>query len=193
MITCGNCGQENPAGARFCFSCGKPFDDAPVREERKVVTVLFADLVGFTSRAEQMDPEDVRALLAPYWQHLRDELERYGGTVEKFIGDAVMALFGAPVAHEDDPERAIFAALDMLDATAEFASQLKSTHGIDFRIRAGINSGPVMVGITSVPSGPSASRSAPIKPKGPPSTGRTARNEVWTSSTPPARTPRSRS
>jgi hypothetical protein len=85
-------------------------------------------------------------MLSPYYTRLRSELERFGGTVEKFIGDAVMAVFGAPVAHEDDPERAILAALDMLDATDEFARQLKATQGIDFRIRAGINSGPVMVG-----------------------------------------------
>src|SRR5437762_413505 len=110
-MRCPNCGQENPACARFCFSCGHPFDEAPAREERKVVTVLFADLVGFTSRAEGMDPEDVRALLAPYHERLRSELERFGGTVEKFIGDAVMALFGAPVAHEDDAERAVRAAV----------------------------------------------------------------------------------
>ena len=81
------------------------------RRERKVVTVLFADLVGFTSRAESLDPEDVEAILGPYHARLRAELERFGGTVEKFIGDAVMALFGAPVAHEDDPERAVRAAL----------------------------------------------------------------------------------
>src|SRR5215208_5814628 len=81
------------------------------RRERKVVTVLFADLVGFTSRAETLDPEDVEAILRPYHERLRDELERYGGTVEKFIGDAVVAIFGAPVAHEDDPERAVRAAL----------------------------------------------------------------------------------
>ena len=84
---------------------------AEARRERKVVTVLFADLVGFTSRAEQMDPEDVAAELGRYQAHLRGELERCGGTVEKFIGDAVMAVFGAPAAHEDDPERAIRAAL----------------------------------------------------------------------------------
>ena len=77
------------------------------RRERKVVTVLFADLVGFTSRAEQMDPEDVDAELSRYHAHVRGELERFGGTVEKFIGDAVMAVFGAPVAHEDDAERAV--------------------------------------------------------------------------------------
>jgi class 3 adenylate cyclase/tetratricopeptide (TPR) repeat protein len=90
-----------------------------VREERKVVTVLFADLVGFTAQAEQMDPEDVRALLSPYYVRLRVELERFGGTVEKFIGDAVMALFGAPTAHEDDPERAVRAALAIRDWARE--------------------------------------------------------------------------
>jgi class 3 adenylate cyclase len=81
------------------------------RRERKVVTVLFADLVGFTSRAEQMDPEDVDAELTRYHTSVRGELERHGGTVEKFIGDAAMAVFGAPVAHEDDPERTVRAAL----------------------------------------------------------------------------------
>src|SRR6476659_11113876 len=81
------------------------------RRERKVVTVVFCDLVGFTSRAESMDPEDVEALLRPYHERVRAELERFGGTVEKVIGDAVMALFGAPIAHEDDSERAVRAAL----------------------------------------------------------------------------------
>ena len=94
-MTCPQCGQENPEGARFCFSCGTELTADAAREERKVVSVLFADLVGFTSRAEQMDPEDVRAVLAPYHARLRAELESHGGTVEKFIGDAVMALFGA--------------------------------------------------------------------------------------------------
>ncbi len=89
------------------------------RRERKVVTVLFADLVGFTSRAESLDPEDVEAILRPYHERLRAELERHGGTVEKFIGDAVMALFGAPLAHEDDPERAVRAALAIRDWARE--------------------------------------------------------------------------
>ena len=105
------------------------------RQERKVVTVLFCDLVGFTSKAEEMDPEDVAALLAPYHARLKEELERYGGTVEKFIGDAVMALFGAPVAHEDDPERAVRAAL----AIREFAEE----DGIELRI--GITTGEALV------------------------------------------------
>src|SRR6187549_3031382 len=117
MVACLNCGKENRDEARFCDSCGAALaaQQPSAREERKVVTVLFADLVGFTSRAEQLDPEDVRAVLEPYHARLRTELERRGGTVEKFIGDAVMALFGAPTAHEDDPERAVRAALAIRD------------------------------------------------------------------------------
>src|SRR5713226_9734189 len=116
MSSCPVCGRETVEDDRFCPACGAALT-APGerREERKVVTVLFADLVGFTARAETMDPEDVRALLAPYHAQLREDLERFGGTVEKFIGDAVMALFGAPVAHEDDPERAVRAALAIRD------------------------------------------------------------------------------
>jgi len=121
VVTCPNCGQENPAAARFCNSCATPLqpEERPIGEERKTVTVVFVDLVDFTARAEQLDPEDVRAVLSPYHAHLRDELERRGGTVEKFIGDAVMAVFGAPVAHEDDPERAVRAALAIRDWSAE--------------------------------------------------------------------------
>src|SRR5213592_3646782 len=99
MPSCRVCGQDNPDVARFCLACGAALAPAEERrEERKVVTVLFADLVGFTSRAQTLDPEDVRAVLSPYWKRLRAELEQMGGTVEKFIGDAVMALFGAPSA-----------------------------------------------------------------------------------------------
>jgi class 3 adenylate cyclase len=104
MPVCARCGEDNPARASFCLACAAPLT-APAaarREERKRVSVLFCDLVGFTSRAERLDVEDVRGLLGPYYQRLRAELERYGGTVEKVIGDAVMALFGAPTAHEDD-------------------------------------------------------------------------------------------
>jgi class 3 adenylate cyclase len=105
VSVCAACGKENPEGARFCNACGAPLavEQPRAREERKVVTVFFADLVGFTGRAEQLDPEDVRAMLSPYYARLRSEIERFGGTVEKFIGDAVMAVFGAPTAHEDDP------------------------------------------------------------------------------------------
>ena len=88
------------------------------REERRIVSVVFVDLVGFTSRSEQLDPEDVRAILIPYHETVRDELESFGGVVEKFVGDAVMAVFGAPTAHGDDPERAVRAALAVRDAVA---------------------------------------------------------------------------
>src|SRR5438309_5511987 len=107
MAVCARCAQENPDGFRFCGRCGSAMAQMPQSEERKVVTVLFADLAGFTSRSELMDVEDVRGTLAPYHALLRDQLEHYGGTGEKFIGDAVMAVFGAPVTHEDDPERAV--------------------------------------------------------------------------------------
>jgi class 3 adenylate cyclase/tetratricopeptide (TPR) repeat protein len=124
--------------------CGAPLAPAaPAREERKVLTVLFADLVGFTSRAEAMDPEDVRALLGPYWDRLRAELEHFGGTVEKFIGDAVVALFGAPVAHEDDPERAVRAALAIRDWIAEES---------ELHVRIGVNTGEALVSLGARPS-----------------------------------------
>ena len=97
-----------------------------LRRKRKIVTVVFCDLQGFTSQAEAMDPEDVDALLGPYHDRVRTELERRGGTVEKFIGDAVMALFGAPTAHEDDPERAVRAALAIRDYVARIESALAS-------------------------------------------------------------------
>jgi class 3 adenylate cyclase/tetratricopeptide (TPR) repeat protein len=136
MRVCPVCSHENGADARFCSSCGAALTAEPPREERKVVTVLFADLVGFTSRAEQLDPEDVRAVLAPYWERLRTELERRGGTVEKFIGDAVMALFGAPVAHEDDPLRAVGAALAIRDWARE---------ADDVQVRIAVNTGEALV------------------------------------------------
>ena len=112
------------------------------RRERKVVTVLFADLVGFTSQAEQLDPEDVEAILDPYHQRLRYELERWGGTVEKFIGDAVVAFFGAPVAGEDDPERAVRAALAIRDWIAEEGK---------LQVRIGVNSGEALVRLDARP------------------------------------------
>src|ERR671919_1246889 len=143
-VICPSCGQENPEGFRLCGMCGTPLTaPAAAREERKVLTVLFADLVGFTSRAEVMDPEDVRALLAPYWERLRDELEHFGGTVEKFIGDAVVALFGAPVAHEDDPERAVRAALAIRDWAAEQG---------DLHVRIGVNTGEALVSLGARPA-----------------------------------------
>jgi class 3 adenylate cyclase/tetratricopeptide (TPR) repeat protein len=146
VLNCTSCGQENPEGARFCNACGAALvaADAALREERKVVTVLFADLVGFTSRAERLDPEEVRAVLQPYHARLRSELERFGGTVEKFIGDAVMALFGAPVAHEDDPERAVRAAMAIREWIGE--------QGEDLQVRIAVNTGEALVALGARPS-----------------------------------------
>src|SRR3954453_17044320 len=150
MRTCANCGQENPDVARFCLACGSGLVASPdAREERKVVTVLFADLVGFTSRAEQLDPEDVRALLSPYYARLRQELERRGGTVEKFIGDAVMALFGAPAAHEDDPERAVRAALAIRDGLGELN---EADPKLELQVRIAVNTGEALIALGARPS-----------------------------------------
>src|SRR2546429_7025206 len=108
MVTCPSCGQENPEGFRLCGMCGAALVPAaaPAREERKVVTILFTDLVGSTARAEGLDPEDVRATLSAYYAQLRAELERYGGTVEKFLGDPAMAVFRAPISPVDTSARA---------------------------------------------------------------------------------------
>ena len=149
---CLRCGQQNSEAAKFCLTCGAPLAGppaAPPEEERKVVTVLFADLVGFTTRSEQMDPEDVRAMLSPYYLRLRTELERFGGTVEKFIGDAVMALFGAPLAHEDDPERAVRAALAISDAIVEMNA---ADARLDLNLRIGVNTGEALIVLTARPS-----------------------------------------
>jgi class 3 adenylate cyclase/tetratricopeptide (TPR) repeat protein len=114
---------------------------APV-EERRTITVLFTDIVGSTATAEQLDPEDVRARLAPYYARVRTELENFGGTVEKFIGDAVVALFGAPIAHEDDPERAVRAALAVREAISELN---EADDWLDLKIRTGVNTGEALV------------------------------------------------
>jgi predicted ATPase/class 3 adenylate cyclase len=116
---------------------------ASSRQERKVVTVLFADLVGFTARAEEMDPEDVVGLLGPYHARVREKLEHFGGTVEKFIGDAVMAVFGAPVAHEDDPERAVRAALAIRDWARDEAGGLE--------LRIAVNTGEALASLDAQP------------------------------------------
>ena len=152
MIVCRRCGRENAPGARFCSACGNALaaTASPKREERKVVTVLFADLVGFTSRAEQLDPEDVRAMLSPYYARLRAELERFEGSVEKFSGDAVMAVFGAPVAHEDDPERAVRAALAIREAINELNERDPS---LELRVRVGVNTGEALVALDADPGG----------------------------------------
>src|SRR5215207_10785904 len=136
MSVCQTCGAELPEAANFCPACGARVG-ARIGEERKVVTVLFADLVDSTARADERDPEDVRATLKPFYERMREVLERFGGRVEKFIGDAVMALFGAPVAHEDDPERGVRAALAIRDAI----EQLNAQRGFELRIRVSVVTG----------------------------------------------------
>jgi predicted ATPase/class 3 adenylate cyclase len=144
MRVCPECGRENGDDARFCSACGTSLEASQEqREERKVVSVLFADLVGFTSRAERLDPEDVRATLSPYYAQLRGELERHGGTVEKFIGDAVMAVFGAPVTHEDDPERAVRAGLAIRDAIVEDGR---------LQVRVAVTTGEALVSLGASPA-----------------------------------------
>jgi class 3 adenylate cyclase/tetratricopeptide (TPR) repeat protein len=139
--------QAEP-GLDYCTSCGAELGRPAVAVERKVVSVLFVDLVGFTSLAETLDPEVVRAVLDRYSTRVRDELERYGGTVEKFIGDAVMALFGAPAAHEDDAVRAVRAACAVREAVGELRADEGSS---ELHIRAGVTSGEVVVALGARP------------------------------------------
>jgi class 3 adenylate cyclase/tetratricopeptide (TPR) repeat protein len=135
MATCPSCGRENADDARFCSACGTALVE-PAREQRKVVTVLFCDLVGSTALGESTDPEALRARMRRYFEDLRQIIERHGGTVEKFVGDAVMAVFGIPLSHEDDALRAVRTATEMRAAISE--------HGLEARI--GINTGEVVVG-----------------------------------------------
>jgi len=188
---CTNCGTENPAGAKFCMSCGTALEQmcpscgtaappgarfcmacgtslatgagappppapapapppppltAALPEERRQVTVVFADLSGYTAVAERMDPEAVKSLVDRSLQRLGEEVDRFGGRVDKYIGDNVMAVFGAPVAHEDDAERAVRAALGMQDAMGEINERLGATHGVNLALRVGVNTGEVVAG-----------------------------------------------
>src|SRR6187397_942712 len=153
MPFCTECGTENPPQARFCLACGTELAAAPApappTEERKVITAIFVDLVGSTARSEQLDPEDVKALVAPYHARVRAELERHGGTFEKFSGDAVLALFGTPKAHEDDPERAIRAGLAVAKGIAELNAE---DEWLDLHIRIGIHTGEALVMLGARPS-----------------------------------------
>ncbi len=151
MVTCPACGRKSPDGFQFCGFCGTPLTpaatDAP-HEERKVVSVLFCDLVGFTATSEQADPEDVRARLRPYHDRMRSVLERHGGTVEKFVGDAVMAVFGAPITHEDDAERAVRAGLSILEEIARLNEQDPEPA---LQVRVGVNTGEAVVALQARP------------------------------------------
>jgi class 3 adenylate cyclase len=135
---CANCGHENREGARFCEECAFPLaaGAAQAKEQRKTVTVLFCDLTGSTALGEALDPERLRALLAGYFERMKGIAELYGGSVEKFIGDAVMAVFGVPVVHEDDALRAVRAAVEMRDALPE----------LELQGRIGVMTGEVVTG-----------------------------------------------
>jgi class 3 adenylate cyclase/tetratricopeptide (TPR) repeat protein len=150
VTICSVCGQENPEGFRFCGACASPLATGEVgqREERKVVTALFCDLVGFTSLSETADPEDVNTMLDAYSTMVRAQIENHGGIVQKFIGDAVVGVFGVPAAHEDDPERAVRAGLRIVEA----AEELEAVGGAPLRLRVGINTGEALVRLDVSPA-----------------------------------------
>jgi DNA-binding SARP family transcriptional activator/class 3 adenylate cyclase/tetratricopeptide (TPR) repeat protein len=144
---CGRCGERNPPEARLCFSCGAVLPGR-TREgaERRLVTVLFVDLVDFSGIAERLDPEDLKRIVAPYLDHARSEIERFGGHLEKYIGDAVMALFGAPVAYGDDPERALRAAFAIRDLVARLNAGKPE---LELNVRIGVNTGEALVDLAA--------------------------------------------
>jgi len=146
VLVCPSCGQENPESARFCNACGQSLAAAAPagRDERRFVSVVFVDLVGFTARSEVLDPEDVRAFLSPYHDLVRREFESFGGVVEKFIGDAVVAVFGAPTTYGDDAERAVRAALAVRDG-------VQSLEGLDVQVRIAVNTGEALVALGARP------------------------------------------
>src|SRR5215204_354854 len=141
-MNCPNCQTANPEGARFCFNCGTQLE-AQVRidGERKYVTVLFADVVDSTGLGERLDPEQLAEIMNGAFALLNASITKYGGTVARLLGDAILAFFGAPVAHEDDAERAVRAGLDIQAAAKEYAQVTRRDYGVDFEVRVGINTG----------------------------------------------------
>jgi len=146
-VICATCGAENREGARFCDSCGAVLAAAPqARETRKVVTVLFCDVTGSTALGERIDPESLRRVMARYFETAKAIVERHGGTVEKFIGDAVMAVFGVPSVHEDDALRAVRAADELRGGLGELNDELEAGYGTRLELRMGVNTGEVVTG-----------------------------------------------
>src|SRR2546421_3937854 len=142
-MTCPSCGNTLPERARFCPGCGQSIVTGGTRgDERRVVTVVFADLVGFTGLSEAMDPEQVKNLVDGCFERLAADITAFGGRVDKIVGDAIVALFGAPVAHEDDAERAVRAALQMQRTLAALRQDLR----VSAEMRVGVNTGEVLVG-----------------------------------------------
>ena len=171
---CSACQQVNPAGNRFCGGCGAAIDKvvtpakpptprettkhladkirqskAAVEGERKQVTVLFADVKGSMELAESLDPEAFSRIMSRFFAILTEGVERFEGFVDKFTGDGIMALFGAPIAHEDHAQRACYAALHLRDRARQYADELRVSSGINFSVRIGLNSGEVIVGSIS--------------------------------------------
>ncbi len=151
MATCPSCGHENSASNKFCGECASPLapDSSAGGTERKIVTALFCDIVGSTASADGADPEDVLARFRPYYKRMRTEVERFGGTVEKFIGDAIVGVFGAPLAHEDDPERAVRAGLRILEAIQELNAADPS---LELQVRVGVETGEAIVTLDATSS-----------------------------------------
>ena len=172
-IRCPKCGTITPAGGKFCMSCGQSLQRLPEAEpidysqpqtytpkflaekiltsrssiegERKLVTVFFADVANFTALSEKLDPEEVHHLMDGVFKILMENIHRFEGTINQFTGDGVMALFGAPVAHEDHAQRACHAALAIQKDLSAYRAKLKQTYHLDFLMRIGIISGPVVV------------------------------------------------
>ncbi|MBI3361377.1 MAG: AAA family ATPase, partial [Chloroflexi bacterium] len=151
-MNCPHCGHDNPINQKFCGNCGKPLPSTPTplpggegrggrAGERKLVTVLFADVVGSTAMAEQIDPEEVTEIMNGAFAFMNAAVSKYGGTVARLMGDAILAFFGAPAAHEDDAERAVRAGLDMQASAKEYARAIRQKHRLDFQVRVGINTG----------------------------------------------------
>ena len=144
MGVCAACGRENPADARFCNECGAALVAVPApRQKRKTVSVLFCDVTGSTALGERLDPESFRQVMRRYFEAARRVIEQHGGTVEKFIGDAVMAVFGVPVLHEDDALRAVRAAAGLREQIAVLNRALEADFGASVSVRTGVNTGPV--------------------------------------------------
>ena len=146
MAACASCGVENRDEARFCDACGAALAAEPAREARKTVTVLFCDVTGSTQLGEQLDPESLRRVMARYFEVAKAVIERHGGAVEKFIGDAVMAVFGVPAVHEDDALRAVRAAAELRDALGDLNTELAESYGTRLELRTGVNTGEVVTG-----------------------------------------------
>ena len=146
MLTCANCGRESPEDFAFCPACSAPLAPPGAQEVRKTVTVVFCDVTGSTAMGERLDPESLRRVMSRYFAEMRAALERHGGTVEKFIGDAVMAVFGVPAIHEDDALRAVRAASEMREALEVLNKELERDHGVSLAARIGVNTGEVVAG-----------------------------------------------